>query len=270
MFVINGWPVYGQTPFVNPTPENKLYVSFENGVMPSYEIILDSNENFILSQSYSWIRDQNSRYNLASYSIDGSDFVPISRLPRGNFTIDIPTDSSHSIVFFAVTQYPVSVKGSDEFSFFPQSPTNDNWFDADSEVTISVSRLMTGLIVYEVATWEGQIIKSDGNSALIRVDSPTIVEVKWKENYLLLLISIIIPGAAILAFFSFRKRVSKVIQKQIKPEIQSTKEQVDVKYYSELSQYLKLKSLEKLDLLLSSNVISEAKHLRIKEKLEPD
>ena len=90
-------------------------MSFENNVSPSYEVMLNPNERFILSQSYSWIRDETSRYNLVSYSIDGSDHIPISRLARGGFTLDVSTDSSHSVVFVAVPQFPIAVEGADVF-----------------------------------------------------------------------------------------------------------------------------------------------------------
>jgi len=260
--------VFAQTPLVNTSTQNKLHVSFVNNVAPSYEADLDPNEKFILSQSYSWIRDQNSRYNLISYSIDSEKFIPISRLPRGNLTLDIPTDSSHSIVFLAVTQYPISVEGAKVFSFLPESPTNDNWFDAESEVNIIVTPPNEGLIPYELDGWEGPVIKSDANSALVLVDAPTIIEAKWKQNYLPLTLFIIIPIAGIAAFFSFRRRTPKVVQKQVKLEIESGKKQTHNKYYSELRQYSKQKVLEKLDLMLGSKLMTDTRHSQIKEKLE--
>jgi len=261
--------VFAQTPLVNPSTQNKLHVSFVNNVSPSYEVDLDPNEKFILSQSYSWIRDQNSRYNLVSYSIDGEEFVPISRLPRGNFTLDIPTDSSHSIVFLAVTQYPVSVEGVDMFSFLPESPTNDNWFDTDSEISIKVTPPNEGLIPYELDGWEGPVIKSDTNSALVLVDAPTIIEAKWKQNYLPLTLFIIIPIAGIVTFFAIRsRRISKISQKETKLEIETGKKQVEKEYYDELKQYTKKKAFEKLDLMLDSKLMTDARHSQIKGKLE--
>ena len=56
--------------------------------------------------------------------------VKISRTARGDFTLSVPTDSSHSIVFSAVQQHALSVDGTNDFSFLPSSPTNDNWFDS--------------------------------------------------------------------------------------------------------------------------------------------
>lgn len=258
----------GQATSNNSIQISTLSVSFANNFAPTYQITLNTNEKFILSQSYSWIRDQNSRYNLVSYSLDEEDLIPISRVPRGNFTIDIPTDSSHSIVFYAVPQYPISVNGAEEFSFSPESPTNDNWFDAESEVSIIVNSKTSGLVTYEVAAWEGPILRSDVNSALVRVDSPILVEVKWKENYLPLLVSILIPIISISAFFLLRRRAPKVVQKQIRSDKDLTIEQTSKKFHSDFEHYAKLKALEKLDLLLNSKVITEDKHSRIKQKLE--
>ena len=69
--------------------QNRLSVSFENDVAPRYDVSLNPNEKYILSQSYSWVRDQTSRYNLVSYSIDGSDHIPTPRIARGDFTLDL-------------------------------------------------------------------------------------------------------------------------------------------------------------------------------------
>lgn len=120
--------------------QNRLSVSFENDVAPRYEVSLNPNEKYILSQGYSWVRDQTSRYNLVSYSIDGSQHIPIPRIARGDFTLDIKTDSSRAIVFRAVPQFPIEVSGADVFFFTPESPTQDNWFDLDSKISVVVPK----------------------------------------------------------------------------------------------------------------------------------
>jgi len=43
--------------------QNRLSVSFENDVAPSYDVSLNPNERYILSQSYSWVRDQTCIHN---------------------------------------------------------------------------------------------------------------------------------------------------------------------------------------------------------------
>jgi hypothetical protein len=131
---VSGDLVYGQ--FSNT---NTLKVSFENNLLPSYEVPLVSGQTFTLSQNHSWVQDETSRYNLVSYTLDGEK-VKISRTARGDFTLSVPTDSSHSVVFSAVPQYALSVEGTNDFSFLPSSPTNDNWFDAGTEVSVNVQK----------------------------------------------------------------------------------------------------------------------------------
>jgi len=116
-----------------------LKVSFENNLLPSYEVPLVSGQTFTLSQNHSWVQDETSRYNLVSYTLDG-EAVKISRTARGDFTLSIPTDSSHSIVFSAVQQHALSVDGTNDFSFLPSSPTNDNWFDSATSVSVNVQK----------------------------------------------------------------------------------------------------------------------------------
>ena len=118
---------------------NTLKVSFENNVLSSYEVPLVSGKTFILTQNYSWIHDETSRYNLVSYTLDG-ETVKISRNARGDFTLNINSDSSHTVVFSAVSQYALSVEGTNDFSYFPSSPTNDNWFDVGTEVSVNVQK----------------------------------------------------------------------------------------------------------------------------------
>ena len=350
LFILNSWVVFGQTNLVNPTQQNKLHVSFENNIAPSYEVYLEPDEKFILSQSYSLLRDENSRYNLVSYSIDDKDFVPISRLPRGDFTLDIPTDSSHSIVFLAMIQYPITVEGADEFSLLPESPTNDYWFDSESEVTVTILKMIEiddktrklisgwsldksdqkqipdddsdffltptihmsdlhtvdffsitqyrldvvsqygetkgsgwydagstakvsvippeGMIRYELVGWDGTDVRSNGNFAEVIVNSPTIIEAKWKQDYLPLSLFIIIPIAGVTAFFAIRRKTSKIPQKKTQQIVSTADKRVLDNYYKEIKQYQNQKSLDKLDLLLDSKEMTKARHSRIKEKLK--
>ena len=113
--------------FAQFSNQNTIKVSFENNVAPSYDVPLIAGQTFTLSQSYSWVQDETSRYNLVSYTLDG-DTVKISRDTRRDFTLSISTDSSHNVVFAAVPQYALSVEGTNDFSYLPSSPTRDNWF----------------------------------------------------------------------------------------------------------------------------------------------
>jgi hypothetical protein len=79
--------------------KNTLTVNYFDNYDAPYELEIDSDQSYLLSQSYSWVRDQSSRYNLIGYSVDGSDIIEISRKSRGNFTFDVAMDVPHSIVF---------------------------------------------------------------------------------------------------------------------------------------------------------------------------
>jgi hypothetical protein len=118
--------------------QNMIKVSFENNIAPSYEAPLAGNK-FTLIQSYSWVQDETSRYNLVSYTLDG-ETVQIPRVARGDFRLNISTDSSHTVMFTAVPQYALSVEGSNNFSYLPSSPTQDSWFDAGTDVSVTVQK----------------------------------------------------------------------------------------------------------------------------------
>jgi len=117
-----------------------LSVIFEDAVAPSYDVSLSSDGQYVVTQDYSWVKDETSRFNLVSYSIDGGDPVKIARSARGTFNINVPSNSSQ-IVFSAATQYALTVTGTNDFSFLPSSPTQDNWFDAGTPVSINVSKI---------------------------------------------------------------------------------------------------------------------------------
>jgi len=261
-------PAFGQTDSIN-SPQNTLQVSFVNNTATSFELDFDSNEIFTLSQKYSWVRDQNSRYNLVSYSLDGQDFSNVLRQSRGNFILDIPTDSSHTVVFLAVIQYPVSIQGVKEYSFSPKSPTNDNWFDVKSEIKIlDITSNNEGLIPYEIENWEGPIVTSSGNSVEILVDGPIAIEAKWRQNYSPLVFLIGLPIAAIVVFFAVKRRTTISQRHSQQPSQQSDTQVHEIGDYREkIQEYLKQKSFEKLELLLNSKSITNGKYLGIKETL---
>ena len=149
----------------------KLSVIFEDNVAPSYDVSLSSDGKFVISQDYSWVKDETSRFNLVSYSVDGNDPVKIARSARGTFNLDVPSDSSE-IVFSAVTQYALTVTGTNSFSFLPSSPTQDNWFDVGTPVSINVSKITEiekNKVREEITGWsidsEFRNIESDDSSS---------------------------------------------------------------------------------------------------------
>ena len=115
-----------------------IKVNYLNDTSKSYEIFTDTNQEYTISQKYSWSINNFTRFNLKSYSIDNEPFVTIHRASDGNFTLKLETNSSHAIVFSAVPQFKIITYGIDKVDFFPASPTNDNWFDINSDVQIIV------------------------------------------------------------------------------------------------------------------------------------
>lgn len=124
--------------------QNLLEVKFANSVAESYSVMVSNDEKYTISQSYSWIRNEYSRYNLVSYSLDNGSPTEIPRKARGSFSLDIPMDSDHTVTFFTAIQYPISVTidGSNAVDniirFDPPSQTGDNWFDTNTGVAVAV------------------------------------------------------------------------------------------------------------------------------------
>lgn len=158
--------------FAQFSNQNTIKVSFENNVAPSYDVPLVAGQTFTLTQNYSWVQDETSRYNLVSYTLDG-EAVQISRTARGDFTLNVPTDSSHTVVFTAVTQHALSIDGTNDFSYLPSSPTQDNWFDVNTEVSVNVQKTteieknkvrqeLTGWSLDKVEFW---IIEDDSSTS---------------------------------------------------------------------------------------------------------
>lgn len=119
-----------------------ITVSYANDTSKAYTILVNSNQKHIISQEYSWTNSNFTRFNLQAYSIDNDPFVTIQRVSDGNFTLELLTDSNHSIVLLAKPQFKIITPGTSKVNFSPRSPTNDNWFDADSDVQIIVPHVL--------------------------------------------------------------------------------------------------------------------------------
>ena len=158
--------------FAQFSNQNTIKVSFENNILSSYEMPIVAGQKFTLIQSYSWVRDETSRYSLVSYTLDG-EIEKISRTARGDFTLNIPTDSSHNVIFSAVPQYALSVEGTNDFSYLPSSPTQDNWFDVGTEVSVNVAKttdIENNMLRQEITGWsldklEFWIIEDDDSTS---------------------------------------------------------------------------------------------------------
>ena len=271
-FLANGAPETLEKLDIEQDKEtNKLLVSYSKNMAPSYEVLVDSNEKYTVSQSYSWIRDQTSRYNLVSYSLDDSDFIPISRKARGDFTLDINMETSHSVVFLAVPQFPLAVSGVTDYTYSPPSPTGDNWFDAGTTTTVTVNPSNQFLIRNVLDGWEGTFVESKDNSVTILIDGSHSIEARWKTDYSQLIVIGIIPLCLGIFFVMYqRKKSLKIGSQESKLHVDSSNEEKhrNGDYAKEIEDYLSQKFIEKLDSMRNLDLISDLRNSKIKEKLE--
>lgn len=172
-----------------------INVSYENHTSDPYTIHVTEHQKYTISQKHSQITDDNTRYNLQAYSIDNGPVVPINRSSDGNFTLDITTDTDHSVLFIAKPQFEMLLQGITNATFFPASPTNDNWFDADSDEQFIVPYMIPSDNEYtrqQITGWsldnsdinviprlESGIFKSPD----IHMSEPHKIDLKYKTQY---------------------------------------------------------------------------------------
>jgi hypothetical protein len=119
-----------------------ITIQYTNDTAIGYTINVSGNHEYTISQIYSWQEDSSSRYNLQSYSIDNGPVIPVNRASDGNFTLDVSVDSDHVIVFIAKPQFRIVIHGTDNAIFFPPSPTNDDWFDDNTDVQFIIPNIV--------------------------------------------------------------------------------------------------------------------------------
>lgn len=219
--------------------KSRLDVKFASNVAESYIVEVNRNEKYTILQSYSWARDDSSRYNLFSYSLDNGGPVEIPRKARGTFWLDVQMDTDHTVTFAAKVQNPLSVPPSmdNAIRLYPPSPTGDGWFDAGtkqqyyldvisehgtvvgegwydsgSEATISIKPPANSFPINHV--FEGsdgvEWAESDRYSAKILMDSPKSLAVKWRPDYSqLLTVAVAATVSAAATLLIVRKKSAK-------------------------------------------------------------
>jgi hypothetical protein len=115
-----------------------ITVRYANDTATGYVVSTADSHVHTISQRHSWSEDPSFRYSLQAYSIDNSPVIPVNRSSDRNFTLDVLTDSDHVVVFITKPQFDIVIHGTDNTTFFPPSPTNDNWFDNNTDVQFVV------------------------------------------------------------------------------------------------------------------------------------
>ena len=172
-----------------------INMSYENHTAGPYTIHATEHQKYTISQKHSWTVDGISRYNLQDYSIDNGPVVPINRSSDGNFTLDIVADTNHSILFIAKPQFEMSVQETANATFLPASPTNDSWFDADSDEQFIAPYITPSDNEYtrqQITGWsldspDINVIprQESGNfkSPVIHMSEPHKIDLKYKTQY---------------------------------------------------------------------------------------
>lgn len=123
---------------INFKTQYYLTVNRPIGATGSGEGWYDANSVATVSCSYVWNEIASRvRSNLKRWH-DGTTYYDVSpRSSSGLYSINIPMNSPRTVTFEGVTQYFLSISGGTGIICDPPSPTNDNWFDANTQVTIS-------------------------------------------------------------------------------------------------------------------------------------
>ena len=176
-------------------------MSYSNDLSKAYTILVDKNQEYSISQSNSWTSNNFTRFNLQSYSIDKGPFVNIKRMADGNFTLRLITDSNHLITFLAKPQFKINTSGISKVNFWPPSPTNDNWFDEDSNIQIVAPFILQSDLEYtrqQLSGWsldnsDITVISRQENgsfrSPVIHMSSNHTIEMEYTEQFYIKVIS---------------------------------------------------------------------------------
>lgn len=119
-----------------------ITIQYTNDTAMKHTISAAGNHEYTLSQRHVWQEDHLSRYNLQAYSIDNGPVIPVNRSSDGNFTLDVSVGSDHTITFIAKPQFEIVIQGTDNATFLPLSPTNDDWFDDNTDVQFIVPNVV--------------------------------------------------------------------------------------------------------------------------------
>ncbi|HEU5487585.1 MAG TPA: hypothetical protein VFV16_02065 [Candidatus Nitrosotalea sp.] len=172
-----------------------INVNYANDTSYAYTIHASTHQKYTIYQKHSWTTDGISRYNLQAYSIDNGPVIPINRSSSGNFTLDLTSDTNHSILFIAKQQFEVSLQGTSNAIFSPTSPTNDNWFDADSDVQFIVPYIISSdnnytrqqIVGWSLDSSDINIISNQASdtfkSPVIHMSEPHTIDLKYKTQY---------------------------------------------------------------------------------------
>lgn len=175
-------------------------INYANYTSIGHTIVTGSNQNYTISQEHSWTTD-GGRYNLQAYSIDNIKAIQINRMSNENFTLSVTANKNHSVIFFATPQFEIIMHGTNNVTFFPPSPTNDNWFDANTDVQFAAPNMISSDIQDTRQILDGWSLDSPDINDITRQESGTFmsppihmssahkIDLEYKTQYYIKVIS---------------------------------------------------------------------------------
>jgi len=115
-------------------------VSITNSALPEDPWWYDEGTAVTAVYSYSWNEQQNqSKTNAISYTTANSNLAPLDRSGTGTFTVNVNMNTPENISINSVKQYALSVSGGLKVNFSEPSPTQDTFYDANTNITVSTN-----------------------------------------------------------------------------------------------------------------------------------
>lgn len=133
---------YANHCFAHSEDKVNIRVSFANNTEKNYTLVVEKEQNFTFMQKNILDASDSHRFNLFSYTLDGSQPIEITRKSFGNFTLNMNTSSDHEIVLFAKSQFKVQENQTNLIQYEPSSQTNDGWFDEGSNIQFIVPYIL--------------------------------------------------------------------------------------------------------------------------------
>jgi hypothetical protein len=207
-------------------------------------------------------------------------------------TPTIKVTAPHLIKFISKTQHYVDLVTS------YGTAVGEGWYDVDETASVNIANNDELLIPHVFGGWrDSSGLQYKDNTVSFSVDSPKILTAHWTADYSRLIVIMMVPIAVMGAVILLRKRSNLTGRSSLTVPIPSVRElQQEIpmsgfvlavqqrreiaqeesavgsagtgSYSRELSLYTLQKSIETLERLHASGLISDAKFSRVKEKLE--
>lgn len=172
----------------------------------------DSGARVSASFNYSWNAVANqSRLNAVGYAVDGNETITLQRRGGGAFLVSVAMTAPQRILVFSTEQYFLEISSPFIVNAVPGSPTNDSYYDAGSNVSLSVPYIVSVapgarflLTEFSVSNFSGPFLTAaslNGTGVYqpprIGIDGPKLASFSYAKEYLVRFDAVDASGAGI-------------------------------------------------------------------------